>query len=697
MEVPQTVLRQRFVSIDIEGLDRARVQLGTEVARALRLNLFDDAMFQVVVTDTGPTSAGYWLTGHFADNDLASVTLVVNGQIVAGTVRAPGATYAIRWVGDGVHAIRQVDLNVIPRLANDAVPPPALPRPVPAPLAPLAPIRTPALPAVEPSATAAPPRTDRASTPLSQQFAPGGRDDGSLVDVLVVYTPAAQEKSGGPRQLEAQIDLWAVEANQAYAESGVIQRLSVVHIAQVNYREEHSRDCDEMLERLRAPHDGHMDNVHRLRDRYAADFVVLVADLRIDANSWWPAAAILNTSLDERLAFSVTGYDYGTRVFLHELGHGMGLDHDRHDIGGAALQKLPVPYAVGYANMLTDPDASTCWRTIMGGSNTCYDLFGDDWDWSGEPLGFSNPNRSWRGAPMGVAGTRPSPSIAGPANAVRALNENRVTVANFRVAPCLRDGMRIRLQASNGQYVVAAGNGGGDVLAVGSHLGRWGEFTLVDTNGGCVESGDVVALHTSDGFFLRAAEGGGSTLDATDPQATPWAHFVARRHGGGGSLRNLDFATLQVVSGHYVCAEEGGGGLVRADCDSPGKWGMFKLSAADATSSDRNWLVGGQRLLSRQSIRVEGAACRLEFQRDGNLVAYHENVAYWASQTGGAAAGGSARMQTDGNFVVYDAAGVARWSTGTGGNPGAFLVIERDCNVVLLAAGGAQLWSSGQP
>ena len=135
MEVPPTVLRQRFVGIDLDGLGRARQQLGTVAARApLRLNLFDDAVFQVVITDTGPTSGGYWLSGHLASKEMASVTLVVNGEVVAGTVRAPGATYAIRWVGNGVHLIRQLDPAAIPRLGGDAVMPPALPRPAPAPV-----------------------------------------------------------------------------------------------------------------------------------------------------------------------------------------------------------------------------------------------------------------------------------------------------------------------------------------------------------------------------------------------------------------------------------------------------------------------------------------------------------------------------------------------------------------------------------
>ena len=100
---------------------------------------------------------------------------------------------------------------------------------------------------------------------------------------------------------------------------------------------------------------------------------------------------------------------------------------------------------------------------------------------------------------------------------------------------------------------------------------------------------------------------------------------------------------------------------------------------------DRARLDGGQRLFAGHSLQVEGAACQLLFQTDGNLVAYAENVAYWNAGTVDAT-GGAAVLQTDGNLVVYDAAGVASWNSGTAGNPGAYLVIQRDCNVVLYSA-----------
>lgn len=46
------------------------------------------------------------------------MTLVVNGGVVAGTVRTPSATYRIRPAGNGLHAVSEVDLSRLPPLGE---------------------------------------------------------------------------------------------------------------------------------------------------------------------------------------------------------------------------------------------------------------------------------------------------------------------------------------------------------------------------------------------------------------------------------------------------------------------------------------------------------------------------------------------------------------------------------------------------
>ena len=76
----------------------------------LTLNLFDDVVVTGVVEWTAPTfSGGYSVAGHLLEEPLGTLTLVVNGETVAGTVRTLGETYQIRSVGDALYTISEVE------------------------------------------------------------------------------------------------------------------------------------------------------------------------------------------------------------------------------------------------------------------------------------------------------------------------------------------------------------------------------------------------------------------------------------------------------------------------------------------------------------------------------------------------------------------------------------------------------------
>ena len=119
-------LRRRLVSIDFGQIapPAAAVEAGAAGGGAapsgvLRLNLFDDASFTGLVESVAPTfSGGYSLSGPLAGVEMGTVTLVVNGAVVAGTVRTPEATYRIRPAGGGLHAVSQVDLSRLPPLGE---------------------------------------------------------------------------------------------------------------------------------------------------------------------------------------------------------------------------------------------------------------------------------------------------------------------------------------------------------------------------------------------------------------------------------------------------------------------------------------------------------------------------------------------------------------------------------------------------
>ncbi len=237
------------------------------------------------------------------------------------------------------------------------------------------------------------------------------------IDVAVVYTPAARDAAGGVGAIEAEIDLMVAATNQAYEASGVHHRLALVERSEVSYTETGNAYLDH--DRLEDPSDGHMDAVHLLRDRVGADLVHLVVG---ESNVAGLASLAGAFSLAVRCCFA------------HELGHSMGLQHERyqvhHDEGGVK----PHP-AYGYVNQRAfEPGAapSSCWSTIMAYGAQCRDE-------GLRALGvtrFSNPRQQHEGDPLGVPYTGNGESgLTGPADASAVLNVTGPAVALWRYRP----------------------------------------------------------------------------------------------------------------------------------------------------------------------------------------------------------------------------------------------------------------------
>ena len=88
-------------------------------------------------------------------------------------------------------------------------------------------------------------------------------DDGSQIDVLVVYTKAALKAACSKKAMKTLINLAINETNTSYANSGITQRVCLVHKAKVKYNEA-GFDWYTTLDRLTNTSDGYMDNVHTL-------------------------------------------------------------------------------------------------------------------------------------------------------------------------------------------------------------------------------------------------------------------------------------------------------------------------------------------------------------------------------------------------------------------------------------------------
>lgn len=314
----RTILRERFVTLNLNQLQANQA--------TLTLPLFNDVQLVAKHTRTDQFENGAYVWVGTAENTIYSdISLSVNGDIVLGTFNLMGASYRLEYVKDGVHVIRQVPLDGGEELQ------------------PLEPD-----PAVQQARYEAE-LLRRAQTP---SLVGPTVDDGSQIDVLVLYTPAVASEAGGTAAAQALINLAVAESNTGFDSSGVNMNMNLVHMTEVAYIENGDFYTD--LERVTEPADGFIDNAHTLRDAYQADFVVLL----IQSDSLCGLAWLMsNMSVSfAPSAFSVTagGCATGYYSFAHEIGHNMGSNHDRANANNAVFS-----YSYGYQ----DPEAE--FRTIM--------------------------------------------------------------------------------------------------------------------------------------------------------------------------------------------------------------------------------------------------------------------------------------------------------------------------------------------
>lgn len=134
-----------------------------------------------------------------------------------------------------------------------------------------------------------------------------------------------------------------------------------------------------------------------------------------------------------------------------------------------------------------------------------------------------------------------------------------------------------------GYFVVAEGGGGSVVNANRGAVGPWETFTVIDLNGGALESGDLINIQSVGGYFVVAEGGGGDVVNANRTQAQTWETFRIEKIGGGGVINSGDSISLQAYNGwnccggNYVVAEGGGGSVVNANRGAVGPWETFTI------------------------------------------------------------------------------------------------------------------------
>lgn len=235
-------------------------------------------------------------------------------------------------------------------------------------------------------------------------------DDGSQVDILIVYTAQARDQAGGTEAIEA-VALASVESmNLAMANSAVNEvELHLVATELTSYNETLSGVSAAEVTAMHREGDGIIDDVHPLRAKHRADVVAMLRGWASTVN--W-GIAFINVGAAE-YGFSITRWDVsvGELVFAHEVGHNFGLTHDRANAGATYCHHaFGMPFSAGaqtYGTVMSYPGITV--------------------------PHFSNPDVTYLGAPTGVAlgAGLPCHNAFAIQRSARALANNVQSVSSF--------------------------------------------------------------------------------------------------------------------------------------------------------------------------------------------------------------------------------------------------------------------------
>lgn len=355
---------------------KTRINAAALNSATLRLQLFDDMQLTVnrkKISRPG-TDKMVWI-GE-GDNGAQAVLTMVRG-VLTGTIFADNRTFEIAIEPDGQYSVAELDPGAFP--TDDPQ---------------FDDFRFEVLEA--PDAYIGDELVSTATTDFAVTGTP------VTIDVMIVWTPAAEAAGGGRAAMESLALNSVANANLVYTNSGVNAQLNLVHAAPVNWVETPTSISTD-LNAIRSAGDGQLEEVHTLRTQYGADVVSLFGEGYRNSGACGIGSLMSTVSTSfASSAFNVVDRTcaVGNLSYVHEVGHNQGLHHDPAN----ATSTPSYPYAYGYQ------DPSGIFRTVMSYGGAVRIAY------------MSSPNNFYNGVVTGTASQ----------DNVRALNGNVATVAAFK-------------------------------------------------------------------------------------------------------------------------------------------------------------------------------------------------------------------------------------------------------------------------
>lgn len=384
----RTIKRRRLVEMDVAELARQILPKGSdtlanraEVSAGLEgevtLQLFSNARVTLKRAGVEAAFGGGVIWSATGENGAKGI-LVVNNNQVTGYIENRARTYLVEPIGRGkLHRVRDVNTNKYKNDVHMDIP----------------------------DSRRRPPK-------------PGGGGGGTIVtppppgtilqaNVLGAYTARAFSILGGIPADKIALDVAIV--NQGLTNSTVPLRLTLVGVTAVSssYDERVASDYAQPLYDLTSGTGSNFPAIREQRNALAADLVTMYADRSEYCGIAWigPSPSYAFSVINPACA--------GSATLAHELGHNMGLRHDRYVEAAASADVYNYGYVSTQAKV----------RDIMSYNNQCAAL-GISCQ---RVTYFSSPLITYNGYPLGIP-----KGTTGAADATRKLGENATTVSTFR-------------------------------------------------------------------------------------------------------------------------------------------------------------------------------------------------------------------------------------------------------------------------